>query len=433
MLVSDNYANPIRRSDGAERNAHGGDTRRQNVSRRSLTIAGVALVLIVATGFGFYVRATAGATPGYMALAGDVRVEDFTVRAPVVTNPTPDYTVGVTSTPAPKKPASAGPPSRGVVVSGFLSEMLVTEGSRVTTGQALARLDTTMLDLGVASAKAGAVKMRASVEVLEHTVTKLRDARAKLLKARAQLIPARASLLATYTVMLKGRAALRSQIKAIEALIAQPGGPPPHVPPYPILLAGMKSAETSLSAGIRAVHTALATMSAGLAKIATGLSQMDSGLHQLRDAHRLAVVGIRAQDTAVALAEARRTTATVTSPVSGIVTFVRIPGTAVMAGAPLVRIRPDLPVRVDTYLTTDQLAQVAIGTPALVDFDSNPGGELAGHVTVIGSTAVVPPTGFPTAIVHMTRAVKVTIELDGGATAPAGTPVDVKIRAGSVR
>ncbi|HEY5506026.1 MAG TPA: efflux RND transporter periplasmic adaptor subunit, partial [Coriobacteriia bacterium] len=244
---------------------------------------------------------------------------------------------------------------------------------------------------------------------------------------------ARASLTATYTVMLKGRASLRTQIKAIEALIAQPGGPPPHIPPYPILLAGMKNAEAGLSAGISAVHTALGTMNAGLVKIATGLSQMDSGLHQLRDAHRLAVVGIEAQDAAVRLAQARRDTATITSPVSGVVTFVQLPGTAVMVGAPLVRIRPDAPTRIDTYLTTDQLLQVAVGTPATVDFDSNPGGPLAGHVAVIGSTAVVPPTGFPTAIVHMTRAVKVTIELDGGATAPAGTPVDVDIRTGSVR
>jgi multidrug resistance efflux pump len=102
-------------------------------------------------------------------------------------------------------------------------------------------------------------------------------------------------------------------------------------------------------------------------------------------------------------------------------------------GAPLVRIRPDRPVRIDTYLTTDQLEQAPIGTPVTVDFDSNPGEPLNGRIAVIGATAVVPPTGFPTAIVHMTRAVRVTIELESGATAPAGTPVDVKIRAGSVR
>ena len=402
------------------------------MSKRTITVAAVALALVVAVGFGFYVRAAAAATPGYMALAGDVRVDDYTVRAPVVTNPTPDYTVGIASTVSPKRP-TAGAPARGVVVSGLLTEMLVTQGSRVTTGQTLAHLDPAMLDLGVASAQVGAAKMRASVDILERTVTKLTDARAKLVKARGQLITARASLTATYTVMLKGRASLRAQIKAIEALIALPGGPPPHIPPYPILLAGMKNAEASLSAGISAVHTALGTMNAGLVKIATGLSQMDSGLHQLRDAHRLAVVGIKAQDAAVRLAQARRDTANITSPVSGVVTFVQLPGTAVMVGAPLVRIRPDAPTRIDTYLTTDQLLQVAVGTPATVDFDSNPGGPLAGHVAVIGSTAVVPPTGFPTAIVHMTRAVKVTIELDGGATAPAGTPVDVDIRTGSVR
>jgi hypothetical protein len=101
-----------------------------------------------------------------------------------------------------------------------------------------------------------------------------------------------------------------------------------------------------------------------------------------------------------------------------------------MVGAPLVRVRPDGPTEIATYLTADQLALVGVGTAAIVDFDSNSAGPLAGHITAIGDRAVVPPTPFPTSIVHMTRAVRVTIRLDGKSTAPPGTPVDVSIRAG---
>jgi multidrug resistance efflux pump len=81
-------------------------------------------------------------------------------------------------------------------------------------------------------------------------------------------------------------------------------------------------------------------------------------------------------------------------------------------------------------LTSDQLTQVSVGSPATVDFDSNPGGPLAGHVSYLGYGAAVPPTSFPTSVVHMTRAVRVTVELDDGLTAPPGTPVDIEIGIG---
>lgn len=405
------------------------------MNRRTLTIAAVVVLVIAAVSAGFYARAAAAATPGAIALAGDVRVEVYTVRAPAVVYPTPDYTVGIPTavTAAPKKPAAGAPSSASRLpgVSGYLSEMLVTEGSHVTTGQVLAHLDTRMLDLGVKSARAAADRASASLDVLDNTIDKLTDARAKLIKARTALIKARASLSATITVLVRTRAGLETSIAAIQALIAQPGGPPPHVPPYPVLLAGLQAGLAQLNAGIAGARTGLAAMNAGLAKIAKGRAQMDSALRQLRDARHLATVNIEAQDVGVRLAEARLAAATVTSPVSGVVTFARVAGTAVIVGAPLVRIDPDGPALVDTYLTTEQLLQVSIGTPATVDFDSNPGSPLAGHIAVIGSNAVVPPTGFPTAIVHMTRAVKVTIELDSGGTAPPGTPVDVRIKTGT--
>jgi multidrug resistance efflux pump len=404
------------------------------MSRRSAVVALIVTALVVAAGIGLYVRAASAVTPGFIALAGDVRAEEYVVRAPSITLPTPDYTVGIVTpaTSAPKRPATgapAGSASRAPAVSGFLSEVTVTEGASVTTGQVLARLDTTMLDLGVTSARAAATKARADLTVLENGISKLEDARAKLVTARRTVTAARASLAATITALVVTRTSLEASITAIKAIIAHNG----PVPPYPAILAGLQNALTGLNAGLAGARKGLATIDAGLAKMAKGLAQIDSGLTQLRAARKLARVNIQAQDVAVLLAQSRRDSATIVSPVSGVVTFARIAGTAAIVGAPLVRIRPDGPTRVDTYLTTDQLAQVTIGTPVTVDFDSNTGGAKTGRIAVISGAAAVPPTGFPTAIVHMTRAVRVTIELDPGQTAPAGTPVDIEIRTGPAR
>lgn len=404
------------------------------MSRRSAVVALVVTALVAAAGIGLYVRAASAVTPGAIVLAGDVRAEEYVVRAPSITLPTPDYTVGIVTPPtaAPKKRttgAPAGSASRAPVVSGFLSEVTVTEGSRVATGQVLARLDATMLDLGVTSAQAAATKARDDLDVLEHGISKLQDARTKLVTARRTLTAARASLAATITVLVRTRSSLEASITAVQAIIAHTG----PVPPYPAILAGLQNAVTGLNAGLAGARKGLATINAGLAKMAKGLAQIDTGLTQLRAARKLARVNIKAQDVAALIAQTRRDYATIVSPVSGVVTFARIAGTAVIVGAPIVRIRPDGPTRVDTYLTTDQLAQVTIGTPVTVDFDSNTGDPKTGRIAVINGAAVVPPTGFPTAIVHMTRAVRVTIELDPGQTAPPGTPVDIEIRTGPAR
>jgi hypothetical protein len=178
------------------------------------------------------------------------------------------------------------------------------------------------------------------------------------------------------------------------------------VPPYPVLLAGMQQGLAGLEQGLAGAKAGLATMNQGLAKLSKGLKQLDGARSQLKDARKLVVIGVAAQDVAVDLAKARRAAATIVSPVDGIVTYTRAAGTAVMVGAPIVRIRPDGPSRIYTYLTTDQLAQVSVGSRASVTFDSNTGGPLAGRLIYLGDGATVPPTNFPTSIVHMTRAVR---------------------------
>jgi len=68
-----------------------------------------------------------------------------------------------------------------------------------------------------------------------------------------------------------------------------------------------------------------------------------------------------------------------------------------------VRIRPDDAALVDTYISPDQLAQVRIGAPADISFDSGGGKTVPATVAIIGNTVAYPPSSFPTSIVHMTR------------------------------
>jgi multidrug resistance efflux pump len=434
MLVSDNYAN-ARRTIHARCEHPLAPERTVGMTRRATLTTLAVLIVAGALTFALYAKTASASTAGIISVAGDVRVDEDVVRAPSITYPTPDYTVGIPtpSTAAPKKRASGAPvvASRGPVVSGYLTEVPVALGAHVTKGEVVARLATAMLDLGVRQAETARAKAHANLDVLDHTIDTLATAHDKVITARSQLVTARASLVATIGALTRTRAGLETSIAVIQRLIAQsPPAGPPHMPPYPVLLAGMQQGLAGLEQGLAGATTGLAKMNQGLAKMAAGLAQLDTARSQLRDARKLAVIGIAVQDVAVDLAKTRLTAAVVISPVDGVITYARAPGTAVMVGAPIVRIRPDGPSHIYTYLTTDQLAQVSVGSRASVTYDSNPGAPLAGRLTYLGDRAMVPPTNFPTSIVHMTRAVRVTIELDGDLTAPPGTPVDVEITAG---
>lgn len=388
--------------------------------RFPLIVIGTALVaLAVLAGWRIWSQR---AVPGRLELAGDVASDVRAVRAPAIVYPVVDHTVGIgaaASGPGPGQAVRTPPDAAGRMprVSGRLASVLVVEGDRVTTGQVVARLDTAMLELGVDQARTAAVKAHADVEVLGGALGEIADNEAELADARSELASARAKL-------KKTRSDLLVQIAQVEAMLKAPRPPgapkPPPSQDPAVVLAKLKAA--------------LAQVDAGLAKTASARSKLNEGADRLADA-RSQVTGARevlgivagAKDIAVDLAEARLAQAAIVAPVTGVVTEARRAGTLAMVGAPVVRIRPAAPTRLDTFVTPEQLGRVRVGSPAEVDFDSNPGGPLPGRVTRIAETAEFPPNAFPTGVVHMTRAVRVTITLDGGGWAPPGTPADVTI------
>lgn len=356
-------------------------------------------------------------------VAGDVQAPSVTIGGPTIISPVPDFTVGIPGTTgAPERPASAArsgaSSSRQPVVSGMLVEVLVSEGSRIETGQVVARLDTRLLDLGVTAAEGALAQTRAQAGVLADTLDTLASGRAKLAAARTKLEKALAQATA-------GRAALAAQLAQLEAMVP-PGSPAPTPtlsPARPMprqLIAQLKTALVKLDAGIAQLRT-------GLAKLATGSAKLSTARVQVRNGRDLLAVLVDGREVAVRAAEARRDAARIVTQVSGLVSFARPAGVVVMVGAPIVRVVPDVPTRIDTYLTSDQLVRVHLGGDAYVDFDSRAGTSLHGRITHVGETAQFPPTSFPTGIVHMTHAVLVTVTLDGRGIAPAGTPVDVTL------
>lgn len=401
------------------------------MSRRSLLWVALLVVLAVVA-FAVWQRAGAVSAAGRLELAGDARSEVRTIRAPAVSYPTPDPAVGIPGVKASAlRPAAVTAPraSRTPVVSGRLAAVHVSVGSRVETGQVVAQLDTAMLDLGVEQARTAAAKAHADADVLAATLDTIADNRRELADARQELEDARAEL-------VDGRAQLAEQLAALEKLAKTPmppGAVPPTAPPPGAQRVDPRTLIPELKAKLAQLDAGLVKMDAAEAKLDTGASELRDARSRVTDARELMGLLAEGREIAVSIAAARRAQATLRSPVSGVVVEARLPGTVAMVNAPIVRVRPDGPTLVDTYATGSQLAGVVVGTAAEADFDSNAAGPLPGRVSRIGEAAEFPPAPFPTGIVHMTRAVRVTIALDDGGWAPPGTPVDVTILTGPGR
>ena len=357
------------------------------------------------------------------------------------------------------------------IPSGKLVHVYAQVGDHVVEGQVLARLDTKMLDLGVTQAKLSKAAQKTTVRVLNNSldtildnIGKLATGRAQLSTARGQLATAKTKLATAKAGLLKARAALlagqkplldakkhRSQLQAtLASLEAQAATfPPGNVPPALVakiaqltkLLASIDPGLAAISANLKKVKAGLAQVAAGEAQLAAGavklataaaqLSTASSALHTaktqvktLRDAVKIAV---KAADVPVALAEAYREQATIIAPVSGFVTQAPAQGTVAVVNAPLFRVAPDGPALIDTYVTGQQLGALHDGTIADITYDSGGGRVLHARLHTLGAQALYPPTSFPTDIVHMTRTVKITFQLDSGQAPPAGTPVDIAI------
>jgi HlyD family secretion protein len=340
---------------------------------------------------------------GRLSVSATVRSDTMTLVAPSLAS--------TRTSPASGQPA----------VAGAIAAVEVSEGSRVTTGQVIARLDDRTLALQVDTARAGARLAKARIGVADANLDTLASKAATLADARKKLDAALATLRASRSDVARNLAA------AEDAVAHMPPVLPPGVPDPRVLVAKLKAALAQIDAG-------LAKATAGRAKLRTASAKLSDARSQLRGLRRVLVLAADAAGVGVQVADARRALAAVRAPVAGLVTWVAEAGSMAFAGQPVARLAPDGPVVLDTDLDADQLALVRLGAEAQASSDSHPSASFSGRVTGVTPVFGYPPTSLPTSLVHMTRAFRVSVTLDDPvAPLPAGTPADLTIstRSGS--
>jgi multidrug resistance efflux pump len=441
----------------------------------------VVLVIVVAVALGMWLVGQGEAGPAHrIEVAGNVRTNTYTVLAPPISLPTPDFTVGLPSdpsepagsrrqSPSPSAASGRAAATRAAMMpslAGVITSMTVSAGDIVAKGDVIAQLDTTLLEIGVRQAQTAAAKAHADVDVLSANLGDIDEGRDNLASARSKLVNAQSKLASTRKEIESKRAELadarkkavagqkqiEQQIEQLEAMLDRGGDSVPGTPtPAPSLtpggprpeqmLAALKAKLAEVKAGIRQIDAGIAQiddafdqLDAGKSKIEQGWNQLATGARALDDAERKVrdardVLGAVADaaDVGVALAKVKLSAATIVAPLDGVVTSARTAGTVAMVGAPIARIEASGERQlVDTYLTAEQLRHIEVGSAVRVKTDSL-SGEASGRIVFLGTGFVYPPTSFPTSIVHMTRAVKVTAALDPDDQVPAGTPVDLTI------
>lgn len=441
------------------------------MNRRNV-LGGVLIVGLVALVVAMIVRELSGPPANRILAAGDVRVQTRSVVAPSIQYPTMSYTVKVPSNAnsgqlqlvenittgprfslvtSPNIPSQVATAQGQPVLAGRLTEVNVRVGDHVTTGTVIAKLDTAMLDLGVQAAKLQAGSTKTSVRVLSDKLDTIADNQDKLATAKsdafAKLNAQIDAAFAKQTAPLKQKhAEAVAGAKQLSAAIAQLKAGISHLPPtdpqVPVMKAQLKELVPKL-AGINAflkqwpsilkklaTAKAKAKAKAGSAintQIGKAQDQLDTAKTKIKNARDTLKIIRDSADLGVTLAELKRSQATILSPCSGTVTQAMFAGQTAVVSAPIVKIAPDGPALVDTYLTAEQLGRVHVGSEADITYDSDGGKTLHAVLHAIDSAAPYPPTSFPTEIVHMTHAVKVTFQLDSGESPPAGTPVDIAI------
>lgn len=347
-----------------------------------------------------FVAATVGCGPRVRGLevAGDVRAGLDVVTAPALSAP---------ATPTPQE-AAAG--AKRPLVAGKLARVYVRPGDRVTEGQRIAEFDTTIERLDVSKARAGREAAVAQVKDVRERIDDVRDELRELDRTERRLEDTRERLLRAQRRLEAAPAGAGSAARP-GAGVEPPSGAGAR-------LARLAAEEERVRAGLQQVRS-------GLARIREGRQVLNDAMRRLEDAERLFEVGSDARTLAVDAAEDAVARATLRAPSAGLVTFAAATGEVLNVGAPVAKLQPDAPALVDVYVPAAEAEAHDVGHRAEVRLDSLPDRVFRGRVVQVGSVDEFPPTRYPTKVVHMTRAVRLTIRLQAGSGVPRGVPVDV--------
>jgi HlyD family secretion protein len=276
-------------------------------------------------------------------------------------------------------------------VEGPIKEVLVEEGTAVTAGQPLARLDDAPYRHAAAQADAALTQAQAALTKATNG-NRLEDIEA----TRATLAEARARL-ANAEQVLERRKALRQ-----EGAVSQQS---------------VDDAERD----IRVARANVASRQAALRAMEQGLRVEDV------DAARGAAAAAQA---AADLAHYRLTQTTLTAPADGtVVTRVREPGAMAGPQAPVLSVALSRPVWVRTYVPGPALGRVAPGTKVAVATDDPSGKTYVGTVGFVSPTAEFTPKAVETPELRTDLVYRLRIVVDAPDTAlRQGAPVTITIQ-----
>ncbi len=347
-------------------------------------------------------------TPASVEIAGRVYIDEHTVAVPLLRSDAPTGTV------------TSGVPT----VAGRLSEVSVAVGDHVEAGDIIATLDSAPMEAALALARASAAETSATAALLAEKADDASAGRDEVDSKRAEIQAALIELKANRADVAANLAQARELVKSLPTTPSVPATVPPgYVPPDPqAMVAQLEEALAQLDAGI-------AKAESGLAELGDARATVSDALVVLGDAQAAAGHAAAGAQAGVVLAQARLDMTMVRSPVNGTVTKAPAAGTTVYAGAPLVLIYPDTDTLVETYVAWPDAALLTMGTPVLVEADYLQK-SLDGTVTEIATEYDYPLTAQATRDIHMIRAVRVRIRVDGGSGLPPGTPVSIIVSTG---
>jgi multidrug resistance efflux pump len=256
-------------------------------------------------------------------------------------------------------------------VDGVISSIEVDTGDRVHAGQIIARLEDRHFTAKLQQARSQLQKARRELEVERLAIENERQRLSGSLREEsADLAAARASVLAS-----QSRADEAQRQLELQRSLASKGLVPAE---------RVRSAETELrTAQALAAEARAAVAAAGagedLARVASrGISVREKRVSVLES-------DIGAYEAELSLAEANLEATVIRAPDDGaVVRRIVQPGGSIAVGQPVIAIWVGQQIWVEAWLDEDDLADVAVGSPAMVTFKSHPNREFAGVVETLG-------------------------------------------------
>ncbi|PKQ29185.1 MAG: hypothetical protein CVT60_06645 [Actinobacteria bacterium HGW-Actinobacteria-10] len=371
----------------------------------------IVLALVVA----FALAACADNEPPRLELTGSVVDEVTVVPVPLIEQPTIDLEAGwreSTATPAPDT-QSPGPTAGSAARCWTrMAEVSVRPGDTVRAGQEIARVDESLLKLGVQVAKAEAAAARANITLLEDSLT-------LVIEGRSEIGTKTTELDETISDLESQRAEIANQL-ALARTALEAATTPTETVTLTTQIAALEPALEQIESGLEQART-------GRSTLASATAELDTTQSRITGVRTAANAVVQARDVAVSLAQQRLESAVIVAPADGTVIDARGTGEVVACGAPLITLRVSSATRVETYVTADQARALAKGIQATVYVDALPGRGQPAHVVHVADELEFVPTTFATKLIHLTRGMRVVVELDGTRWIPPGTPADVQI------